>query len=105
MLSWIPFILWLIIFEVIADIGAKEFEITNSRYRYGGALLCYVIGNAFRLFAMKHGVGLWRGTILFAVISTIITLLIAYGRYKEPITVINMIGIALCMVWLVFLEW
>ena len=58
MVSRIPFMIGLIVFEVIADIGAKEFELTHSRYRYGGALLCYLLGNAFWLFAMKNGVGL-----------------------------------------------
>lgn len=98
MLSWIPFLIGLLIFEITADIGAKEFELTNSRWWYAGALLCYLLGNALRLFAMKHGIGLGRGTILFGVLSTVMTLGIAYGRYKEPVSIVNMIGIGLCVV-------
>lgn len=105
MVSWIPFILWLIIFEVLADIGAKEFELSNSWYRYWWALLCYVLGNALWLFAMKNGVWLGRGTILFWVLSTLITLFIAYGWYKEPISLTNLFGIGFCIVWLILLDW
>lgn len=105
MLSRIPFLWWLIIFEILADIGAKEFELSNSRYRYAWALLCYVLGNALWLFAMKHGIWLGRWTILFGVLSTVSTLLIAYGWYKEPISTINIIGIVVCMIGLVLLEW
>ncbi len=105
MQSWIPFLGWLIIFEILADIGAKEFELSHSWYRYVWALLCYVWGNALWLFAMKHGVWLGRGTILFGVLSTVSTLLIAYGRYKEPISTVNIIGIIVCMIGLVLLEW
>jgi len=105
MLSRIPFLWGLIIFEILADIGAKEFELSHSRYRYAWALLCYLLGNAFWLFAMKYGVWLGRWTILFWVLSTVSTLLIAYGWYKEPISTINIIGIVVCMIGLVLLEW
>lgn len=89
MQSWIPFLGWLIIFEILADIGAKEFELSHSWYWYIWALLCYVWGNALWLFVMKNGVWLGRGTILFGALSTVSTLLIAYGRYKEPISTVN----------------
>ncbi len=102
--AWIPFMIWLLLFEIIADIGAKQFELTTSRYRYAGALACYMWGNALRLFAMHHGVWLGRGTIIFGVVSTIITLLIAYGWYKEPISMVNIIGIVLCLVGLILLD-
>jgi multidrug transporter EmrE-like cation transporter len=105
MQSWIPFLWWLIIFEILADIGAKQFELSHSRYWYLWALLCYVWGNALWLFAMKNGVGLGRGTILFAVLSTVSTLLIAYWYYKEPISMVNIIGIGVCMIGLILLEW
>lgn len=96
--------IWLIIFEILADIGAKSFELTHSRWRYAGALWAYVIANAFWLFAMKEWVGLGRWTILFVVVTTIIALLIAFVYYREPINTTNIVWIVLCLVWLVLLE-
>lgn len=104
MSSRVPFFGWVIIFEVLADIAAKELELSHSWYRYVWALLLYWFGSALWLFAMKHGVWLGRWTILFGVVSTIITLLIAYGWYKESISVVNMIGIVVCVIGLVLLE-
>ncbi len=102
--SWVPFIIGLVIFETIADIWAKEFELTNSWIWYAWALMAYVLGNALWLFAMKKWVGLWRWTILFGVITTIVTLLIAYVYYREPVNTTNIIWIILCLVWLVLVE-
>jgi len=100
----LPFMLWLLICELFADFLAKQFELTNSMYIYVGALFLYALGNAIWLFAVKNGVGLARGTIIFGVLSTIGTLLMAYFRFHEKTSTINLIGIALALVGLILMD-
>lgn len=104
-MSRIPFMVWLLLFEVIADIGSKQFELTNSWYWYLAAFIAYMIGTMFWLWSMKNGIGLWRWTIIFGVISTISTLLIAFVWYKETVTTTGLIWIILCAVWLILIDW
>jgi drug/metabolite transporter (DMT)-like permease len=94
---------FLIVFELIADIFAKEYSI-HLNWKYGGmAILSYIIANSFWLFALKNGSGLARGAIIFGVSSAIIAAVIGMAVYKEPLSVYQQIGIGFGLVSLAFL--
>lgn len=102
---WIIFISFLIIFEAIADILAKEFQINNTWIWFVVAILAYVVANVFWLFSLKFGAGLTKGAIIFSVGSAILAIIIGLLLYKEPITKLQVAGIVLGLFSLLFLTW
>ena len=58
---WIIPLIFLILFEIVADIFAKEYSLKDHWYLWAGALLAYVVANMFWLWGIKSGSGLGRG--------------------------------------------
>jgi len=102
---WVVFLGLLILFEAIADILAKEYQIRSGWIFFAAAILAYVIGNVFWLFSLKTGGLLTRGAIIFSVGSAIMAVLIGLVFFKEHITRLEFLGIILGLVSVVLLVW
>lgn len=102
---WILFLLLLIGMEAVADIIAKEYQLKSGVVRFSGAILAYVLANVFWLIALKYGVGLTKGAILFSVGSAILAIVIGLVMYKETVTPMQMTGVLLGFIAIVLLVW
>lgn len=104
MIWFIP-LLGLILFELIADVFAKEYSLRNNSFLWIGAILSYVIANVFWLYAIKNGAGLARGAIIFSVSSAVIATLLGLYFYHEKVTGYQTAGITLGLISLVLIFW
>lgn len=104
-MNWIIPLLFLIVFELIADVFAKEYSLRDSYYLWGGAIVSYIIANAFWLNAIKNGSGLGKGAIIFSVVSAIMATIIGVLVYKEIVTKIQFLGMMLGIISLIFIFW
>lgn len=104
-MNWIIPLSLLIVFELIADVFAKEYSLNNTYLLWLGAIASYIIANAFWLNAIKNGSGLGKGAIIFSVASAVIATIIGILVYKEVVTKIQMVGIILGLVSLIFIFW
>ncbi len=103
---WIFPLSLLIIFEVIADILAKEWSLkTHLWYLAFGALASYLIANSFWLLALKSGSGLARGAVIFSVSTAITASLLGLIWYQEKMTAVQIIGVLVGIVSLVLIFW
>jgi len=93
----------LIIFELIADVFAKEYSLRASPHLAVFALLAYVIANSFWLFALRNGAGLARGAIIFGVGQGIIAVMLGILWYKETYSQTTTIGMILGFLSILFL--
>ena len=102
---WIFPISLLIIFEVIADIFAKEYSLRSHWYLWAGAILAYIVANIFWLWGIKSGSGLARGAIIFSVASAILAVIIGLYFYGEHTNKIQMAGMILGAISLILIFW
>ena len=78
-MGWIFPISLLIVFECIADIFAKEWQLHGGAWRWIGSIGSYMVANTFWLFALKGGSGLARGGLIFAVSCAPMAIVIGLG--------------------------
>lgn len=105
MLTWIlPFSL-LILFELVADIFAKQWSVSGRPHIWLVAIVAYCLANFFWLFALKNGVGLGRGAVMFSLVSEALAIIVGLYFFKEHITLMQGVGILLGVVSLVLLIW
>lgn len=100
---WILFLVLLIITEAIADIVAKEYQLHSGAIRFIGAIAAYILANVFWLIALKDGAGLTQGAIIFSVGSAMLAIVIGLILYKETLTSMQMVGVALGLIAIVLL--
>ena len=106
MFQWIIPLGILILFEAIADVFAKEWSLGNRSIFYALlSLFSYLLANTSWLIAIKSGSGLARGAIIFSVASAILASIIGLIFYKEHLTAIQIVGVSLGIVSLVFIFW
>lgn len=103
-MNWIFAISLLILFELIADIFAKEWSI-HGKYLWIGALASYLLANTFWLFALKNGSGLAKGGIIFSVACAVMAVGLGMFLYKEPVTRTQLVGIFLGILSLILIFW
>ena len=102
---WIIPIIFLILFEIIADIFAKEYSLKGHWYLWLGAILGFIIANIFWLWGIRTGSGLARGAIIFSVSSAIIAVLIGLYFYGEQTNKFQIAGMILGAFSLILIFW
>ena len=102
-MSWLPFIILLIVFEMIADILAKEWSLRGHTFLWIGSIAAYIIANVFWLSSLKNGAGLSRGAVIFSVASAILALFIGLVLYKETFSKLQITGMIFGVVSLVLI--
>lgn len=104
-MHWIYFIALLLVFELGADILSKEYTLRAAHMWGVAALGAYIIANVFWLGALRQGVELGRGALIFSVASAVLALMVGVVFYREELTRIQMIGAFIGVIALVFLFW
>lgn len=104
-MKWLLPLSILIFFELIADILAKNWSNKGGVILAGGALVAYLLGNTFWLFALKNGSGLAKGAVIFSVVSAVLAIALGIFFYKEELSKIQYIGVFLGLLSLVFIFW
>jgi drug/metabolite transporter (DMT)-like permease len=102
---WTIPIIFLIIFELVADVFSKEYSLKGHWYLWAGALLGYIIANIFWLWGMKTGSGLARGAIIFSVGSAVVATIIGLYFYGETTNKTQIAGIFLGLLSLILIFW
>ena len=100
---WILFLLFLIVFEAIADIFAKNYSLHAGVFYFLGAIVAYVVANVFWLFSLRSGAGLARGAIIFSVASAIVAVLLGLLLYRETVSARGITGILFGIVSLILI--
>jgi drug/metabolite transporter (DMT)-like permease len=102
---WIIALLFLILFEAIADIFSKEYSINGAAIYWILAISGFIIANAFWLFSIRKGSGLARGAVLFSIGSAIIAVIIGYLKYGEKIGKVEFFGMLFGIIAIVLIFW
>jgi multidrug transporter EmrE-like cation transporter len=102
---WIIPIIFLILFEIIADIFSKEYALRGNWYWWLGAILGYIIANVFWLWGIRSGSELARGAIIFSVVSAVLAVIIGLYFYNETATKIQIMGMVLGVCSLILILW
>jgi len=105
MTPWLPSLVLLIVFELIADVLAKEWSLRGSYVWWAGALISYVAANSFWLYSIRHGSGLGRGAIIFSVVSAILAVIVGVFLYREILTKTQVVGSILGIIALILIFW
>lgn len=105
MLRWFIPLIIVIIFELIADIFAKEWSLKGSKSFWFGAISAYIIGNIFWLYSIGHGSGLARGAVIFSVATATVAMLLGIIWFKESFSKIQLFGAFLGIISLVLILW
>ncbi len=102
---WIIPLSFLIVFEIVADIFAKEYSLKGSWYLWLAAILGYILANSFWLYAIRHGSGLARGAVIFSVATGVIAVIIGVYFYHENVSRIQFAGLVLGIVSIALIFW
>lgn len=102
---WILPISLVIIFELIADIIAKEYSIKGSWHLWLFAILTYVVVNVFFLWGLKSGAGLARGAVIFSVGSAIGAIIIGVLVYGETTNKLQLLGMVFGILSIALIFW
>jgi drug/metabolite transporter (DMT)-like permease len=104
-MNWIISLCLLVLFELIADVFAKNWSTEGKIYFWVASILSYVIANIFWLSSIKNGSGLARGAVLFGVSSAVVGALLGIFLYKENLSLQQIIGISIGIVAIVLIVW
>lgn len=91
--------------ESLSDIFAKEWSLKNHHWLFAAALTGYIVTNLFWLWALKEGVGLARGAVVFSVGSAILGVVVGLFYYKEVLSSLQVFGIILGMISFILIFW
>lgn len=105
MAKWIIPLLFLIFSESVADIFAKLWSVKGGILFAALAIGAYIVANAFWLFALKDGSGLWRGSLIFSIASAVIALFLGLFIFQETVTRVQIVGIFFGLISLALIFW
>ncbi len=105
MLIWIAPLSLLIVFEIVADIFAKEYSLKGNWMFWILSIGGYILANIFWLSAIRNGSGLARGAIIFSVATALIATVIGIYFYHENTNKIQLIGMALGIISIILIFW
>lgn len=102
--KWVYFLLLLVLFELVADILAKQFALSGKLTFALLSIAGFIAANAAWLISLRSGAELGRGAILFSVLSAIGAVLVAILLYHEKVTTYQYIGLLLGIAAIFFLS-
>lgn len=103
-MSWIIYFVFLVLFETIADVFAKQWEQRKNISLAVAAQAAYLVGNLFWLVALSKGVGLAKGGVLFSV-TVAITAIGVGAFFGEKISGLEAFGMMLAVIGIACLSW
>ncbi len=102
--TWLYFLLVLVAFELGADVLAKQFAVSGKLLVALLAILGFIAANVAWLAALRTGVELGKGAVLFSVLSGAGAVLIGVLGYHEKVTATQAIGLVLGIAAIAFLS-
>ncbi|SRR6266496_2722320 len=102
--TWVTFILILVLFEVVADVLAKQFALNGKLVIAVLSIIGYVAANIAWLISLRSGGELGKGAVIFAALSGIAAVVIGLLVYREKVGSYQLIGMVLGIVAIVFLS-
>jgi multidrug transporter EmrE-like cation transporter len=84
--------IFLVVFESVADIFATKRWQNQMVRRWVAAIGFYIVCNVFWLFALKNGSWLGRWALIFSIASAGMAILIGMVLFKETFTTLQVIG-------------
>jgi len=100
----VTFILILVLFEVVADVLAKQFALNGKLVIAVLSIIGYVAANIAWLISLRSGGELGKGAVIFAALSGIAAVVIGLLVYREKVGSYQLIGMVLGIVAIVFLS-
>ncbi len=97
-------ILLAVLLEVAADVLFKKWSLENKNLLLGLGLFLYFIGTVFWAFSLKHEY-LSKAISVFTVLNLILVVLVGVFLFKENLSSLNKLGIALGILSVVLIEW
>ncbi len=101
---WLYFLLLLVVFELIADILAKQFALNGKLIFAVLSILGFIAANTAWLISLRTGAELSKGAVLFSVLSAAGAVLIGLFVYKEKAGPYQLVGLALGIAAIAFLS-
>ncbi len=102
--KWLYYLLVLVIFELVADILAKQFAISGKYVFAILSIVGFIAANTAWLISLRTGAELSKGAVLFSVLSGIGAVLIGVFVYHEKTTTYQVIGLILGIAAIAFLS-
>lgn len=102
--KWLYFLLILVVFELIADVLAKEFALSGKYVFAVLSIVGFIAANTAWLISLRIGAELGKGAVLFSVLSAIGAVIVAVVLYQEKITIYQGIGLLLGVAAIAFLS-
>ncbi len=102
--KWFYYLLILVVFELIADILAKQFAISGKYVFAILSIVGFIAANTAWLISLRTGAELSKGAVLFSVLSGIGAVLIGVFVYHEKTTPFQVIGLILGIAAIAFLS-
>ncbi len=104
-MHWLIPLGFVALFETLADIFAKEWQLAGRGIKLGCALLFYTLASSFWLIALKSGSGLARGVLLFSVMCAVAGTFVGLVLFKEELSRLQGIGMLVGFLAIVLLMW
>ena len=101
---WLYFLLLLVVFELIAEILAKQFALNGKLIFAVLSILGFIAANTAWLISLRTGAELSKGAVLFSVLSAAGAVLIGLFVYKEKAGPYQLVGLALGIAAIAFLS-
>jgi multidrug transporter EmrE-like cation transporter len=102
--TWLTFVLILVVFELIADVLAKQYALKGKLVFAVLSILGYIAANIAWIISLRNGGELGKGAILFGALSGIIAVIIGVLVYREKVSTYQFIGMILGIAAIVFLS-
>jgi multidrug transporter EmrE-like cation transporter len=102
--KWLYYLLVLVIFELVADILAKQFAVSGKYVFAILSIVGFIAANTAWLISLRTGAELSKGAVLFSVLSGIGAVLIGVFVYHEKTTTYQVIGLILGIAAIAFLS-
>ncbi len=102
--TWLTFVLILVVFELIADVLAKQFALNGKLVFAMLSILGYVAANTAWIMSLRSGGELGKGAVIFAALSGIAAVVIGLLVYREKASPYQLIGMVLGITAIVFLS-
>jgi multidrug transporter EmrE-like cation transporter len=90
-------------FEVVADILLKKWSLENKNIMLIIGLALYFVGTVFWAVSLKYDL-LSKAISIFTVLNLIVIILVGVFMFKENLSLINKIGLALGVLSIIFVE-
>jgi multidrug transporter EmrE-like cation transporter len=92
--GWMFFAL-LCVFELVADVLAKQHVVKGGTWLAVGAIAGYLLGNTAWVFALRNGTMLSVGAVLFGIITGVCATAVGILIYHESVSRIQLAGLLL----------